>query len=75
MQKTKIEDIPWPVYWPSFVLTAPWDAVAIPPIRHRKMQNMTLSRIDIFLGLMERMDDCLDSTLMLERSVVFDSFL
>jgi hypothetical protein len=74
MQKTKVEERPLPEYLPIWALIDPWAAAAHPPIAHRSAQKKTLSRIDIRVGLIDRIEACLDTTLTLERSVAWDAF-
>lgn len=73
MQKTKVEERPLPEYLPIWALIDPWAAAAHPPTAHRNAQKNTLSRIDIFEGLIDRIDAWRDTTLTLERSVAWDA--
>lgn len=71
-QKTMVDDNPLPVNSPSLELMAPWVDVDTPPMTQRRAQKMTLSRMDILVCLMDRIDDCRDSILMLESSAACD---
>lgn len=69
VENTITEERPWPEYAPSLALMAPWEEMAMPATRHRAAQKITLSRMDIFLSLMDRIEGVLGTTWTLVRSV------